>query len=534
MIALKQNKANNYFLYAGDYDDVESGIAGIHFSIENSLVDVRWLGSYNESGRNLLTYALEKAKSLGAKKVKVSAKWESEGFYSKMGFSQDAEHTESEPFTKALTGGTKLMSKELNELDDDRARRLLARNRIRKRVGTRHVYDYEHNVLSEIKRLAQPRDLNILTNLANKIWAQHYNGKRKIPTIRFGPGDMSHGYPLSYTLGYSLIELAPGQRDILTLIHELVHAIGPALHGASFTKKYYEILKDYLPAKVQDAVYNELVLRHGDLLKPYYKKMMAEAPVADLQTVGDFEKPGSFTTTKYDPAIVKNPKAQQKVYNFFQKSPYKFRLYPLNIPGARKFSETGKVDIDWLEKNLPSAAEIVKKNPPNDEIIVFYISNTGAEKVPFTPWIMAHRMGHAFRPNNYAWGEFVSYWMEQMKQILSGYYGADVGRMEDPRYIALQNALGTMKSARESKISRPYEFLCELLAQYINTGSVKLNPLPRQLGYGKQDWGKHSRAMNMPQTDDAEIKNHVEMLERDLDYYLDSILGSAQNKIFVM
>lgn len=259
-----------------------------------------------------------------------------------------------------------------------------------------------------------------------------------------------------------------------------------------------------------------------------------EAPVSDFEPVGDFNKPGSFTTTKYDPAIVKNPKAQQKVYNFFQKSPYKFRLYPLNIPGARKFAEIGKVNMDWLEKNIPQAAEIVKKNPPNDEIIVFYVSNTGSEKVPFTPWIMAHRMGHAFRPNNYAWSEFVSYWMEQMKQILNSYYGADIGRMEDPRYIALQNALGTMKSARDNKISRPYEFLYELLAQYINTGSVKLNPLPRQLGYGKQAWGKHSRVMNMLQTDDAEIQNHIEMLERDLDYYLDSILGSAQNKIFVM
>lgn len=373
MIAIKKNNTSNYFLYAGDHVDIESGIAGIHFSIENDLVVVRWLGSYNESGRNLLTHALEKAKSLGAKKVKVSAKWESEGFYSKMGFSQDTDHKESDPFAKALTGGTKLMSKEI-----------------------------------------------------------------------------------------------------------------------------------------------------------------AEAPVTDYQTLGNFNKPGSFTTTKYDPAIVRNPKAQQKVYRFFERSPYKFRLYPLNIPGARKFSETGRVNLAWLEKNLPQAAEIVKKNPPNDDIIVFYVSNTGSEKVPFTPWIMAHRMGHAFRPNNYAWGEYVSYWVDQMKQLLNGYYGADIGRMEDPRYIALQNALGTMKSARDGKLSRPYEFLYELLAQYINTGEIKLNLMPKTLGYGKQVYGKHTRALRLLPTDDAENRNHIEMLERDLAYHLDTILGEAQNKIFVM
>lgn len=265
-----------------------------------------------------------------------------------------------------------------------------------------------------------------------------------------------------------------------------------------------------------------------------FSEEINEAPVSDYQTLGDFDKPGSFTTTKYDPAIVKNPKAQQKVYRFFERSPYKFRLYPLNIPGARKFMETGRVNLDWLTKNLPEAAEIVKKNPPDDDIIVFYLSNVGSEKVPFTPWIMAHRMGHAFRPNNYAWGEYVNYWMGQMKQMLNGYYGAEIGRMEDPRYIALQNALGTMKSARENKITRPYEFLYELLAQYINTGEIKLNSMPKVLGYGKQAWGKHARFIRLLPTDDAENQNHIEMLERDLAHYLDTILGEAQNKIFVM
>lgn len=160
--------------------------------------------------------------------------------------------------------------------NDDRAQRLRTRSRIRKGIGTKHVYSYEVNVLYEIKRLAQQRSLRTLTNIANKIWAKHYKGKRRVPTIRFGKGDTSLGYPLSYTEGYSLIELAPGQQDILTLIHELVHAIGPSLHGTNFTKLYYEMLKDYLPEKVRDEVYQELVLRHGQKLKPYYKKMMAE------------------------------------------------------------------------------------------------------------------------------------------------------------------------------------------------------------------------------------------------------------------
>jgi hypothetical protein len=156
----------------------------------------------------------------------------------------------------------------------DRSHRLKKRRRIRKSIGTNHVYRYEENVLYNIKRLAQQRSIGTLINIARKIWDKFYKGSRKMPTIRFGKGDTSLGYPLSYTEGYSLIELAPGQQDILTLIHELVHAIGPSLHGPSFTKLYYEILKDYLPKAVQKEVYDELVLRHGEKLKPYYKKML--------------------------------------------------------------------------------------------------------------------------------------------------------------------------------------------------------------------------------------------------------------------
>lgn len=167
------------------------------------------------------------------------------------------------------------------EAEIERKKRLLARRRIRAGIGTRNVYGYEKKYLSTIEALAKQRSLAELLPVANKIWEEHYHGQRRIPKIRFGPGTKELGYPLSYTLGYSLIELAPGQQDILTLIHELVHAIGPSLHGVNFTKVYYNVLKDYLPNdNAREEVYNVLVTKHQKILSPYYKKLKQVSQLA--------------------------------------------------------------------------------------------------------------------------------------------------------------------------------------------------------------------------------------------------------------
>ena len=164
----------------------------------------------------------------------------------------------------------------------ERKNRLLARRRIRAGIGTRHVYGYEKKYLSTIEALAKQRSLSELLPIANTVWEEHYHGQRRIPEIRFGPGTKELGYPLSYTLGYSLIELAPGQRDILTLIHELVHAIGPSLHGINFTRVYYNILKNYLPSdEVRDEVRNVLITKHEKLLSPYYKKLKQASQMSE-------------------------------------------------------------------------------------------------------------------------------------------------------------------------------------------------------------------------------------------------------------
>lgn len=89
--ALKNHELakNSIFLYdlEGSTNNIES-LGAIHVKLTGDIANVNWLGSYGASGRQLMQRALEQSRNRGAKRVKVTAKWDSEGFYRKMGLQQ--------------------------------------------------------------------------------------------------------------------------------------------------------------------------------------------------------------------------------------------------------------------------------------------------------------------------------------------------------------------------------------------------------------------------------------------------------------
>lgn len=91
----------NIFMY--DYSGDPGEIAAIHVQLIDNLADVKWMGSYNASGKELFKAAMKQAISKGANRVQLEAKWNSEGFYRKMGLDQ-GETSKENPFTgSALT-----------------------------------------------------------------------------------------------------------------------------------------------------------------------------------------------------------------------------------------------------------------------------------------------------------------------------------------------------------------------------------------------------------------------------------------------
>ena len=285
--------------------------------------------------------------------------------------------------------------------------------------------------------------------------------------------------------------------------------------------------------------------RMPELLIP--RQGVAEAPLADYQPIGDFDKPGPFRGA--DKKLIPHPVNQLKAQRFFEKTPYNFRLFFSNIPGTGKYSEYGIMDPDTVKIIFGDAGEQIVAGHEN-AITVVYVGNSGDSKVMLTPWMMAHRLGHAIqvgargqmRNQQQPWKAGEDHFFGQVNSMLEEYYGKSGqpgGNLKaelTPEYNALFNAMGTQRSSRSGEIRRPYEFLYEIFAQYLGTGTVTFNALPANLGYGRRVWGNPSRYLNIkPEYRDETVrKQAAEVLSYDMELMFNDALSNVEGKILVM
>ena len=112
-------------------------------------------------------------------------------------------------------------------------------------IDTRRVYKLETDMYFDkrFKFITKQRSLDYLRRYARKIWAAE-KYKREMPYIRFGKGLQNYSW-----CDGDVIELAPHQRDILTLVHEIVHAIGYDDHDSNFARKELVLLVKHTPVK---------------------------------------------------------------------------------------------------------------------------------------------------------------------------------------------------------------------------------------------------------------------------------------------
>ena len=284
-------------------------------------------------------------------------------------------------------------------------------------------------------------------------------------------------------------------------------------------------------------------------------EFITEAPVADYVPLGFDTKGTQFKPV--DKKLVQHPVNQTKAIKFFENTPYDFRLFFNDTPGLRKYREQGPKSSEEIKEIFGKDADRILQNSENAITIVF-IGNYGSDQVMMTPWIMAHRFGHAIqagvrsnggylnRDRTDPWSLAESYFFKFVNSTLEKYYkklkssgsysASEIRWNMTPEYNALFNAIGTQRSSRENQIKRPYEFLYELFAQYLKDGKITLNPMPGNLGYGRKAWGNPTRYMNIDPTyrDELSREQISDELSNNLTQLFDKVLKNSVGKIYVM
>lgn len=251
-----------------------------------------------------------------------------------------------------------------------------------------------------------------------------------------------------------------------------------------------------------------------------------------------------------DIGILTNPKAIAKIHKSWKNSKNNWEFYFARSSKAWKHIEVGKVSSEWVKENLELDIQ-----PVEDAVTVIFTNNRGAEKIEMTAWCIAHRLGHAIRRENIFQEYFGNKIERDFKDILSDVYNINIRSMEsknrsnyfgynqptentDKYMKALAYAVGSMRSTRQWELRNFYEFQYELVAQYIVTGKITFNPLPRSLKIdNKMAWGRENPTMIYSRIDDDSFDEWNEMLQNHAgtyEYNLDSIFSGLEGKIFVM
>ena len=271
--------------------------------------------------------------------------------------------------------------------------------------------------------------------------------------------------------------------------------------------------------------------------------ILNEAPLGTYTTIGGFEKGASYKDPR-DRAALSHPVTIQKVKDMLKNTSVDFDFYFVNKPGLRKFSEKGKVPYDFIVKPYPEGLGIdpsqIEIN--NNNITVFFVGNTAADKIPMTAWSIIHRVGHVMNRTP----QFQDYtkWLDNEFNELLKIYGKS---KENARYgnndykksrtfdLAkgrLFNHIGTMRSARENKLSRRYyEFYYELFVQYLKDGKITFNPLTKNLLVGFGPYGSKTIATTQNL---AEAQEKLDSIANTIPYLIEDVLGASVGGIFVM
>lgn len=282
-------------------------------------------------------------------------------------------------------------------------------------------------------------------------------------------------------------------------------------------------------------------------------QLISEDAIDELELVGDWNPTAKrYGYDKPSIGILTHQKGLEKIKKKWEKTRFDFDVYLLKSKEGNKYTELGQVTPEFVRDNLK-----LNVNFDPDKITVIYTNNKGAELMPMTPWTMAHRLGHAMARrysseaasgSTYMYREVrrevekllqeiasVVYGKKSLnKNVNTGYYSSVVpdGKLKKE----LAHALGTFKSARDKKLRQDFEFVNELIAQYIISDKITLNRqfpsiLPMKFNWGNPD-GPRSGQISPERQE--EINDIIDQYEATLYYAIDGLFGASVGNIYVM
>ena len=284
---------------------------------------------------------------------------------------------------------------------------------------------------------------------------------------------------------------------------------------------------------------------------------ISETPIDQYKALGDwdnakgsfirsngFDQKRDFAPREISQNIIHSEKSVQKIKDLWTRVPQKFNFFIINVAhgiNGYRFNPTIST-IDEFQNNAESLTPYLPElTLAHNAINVIYTSNfTNTNNyMPMTAWIMAHRLSHIFqiyRENNL----YNSIQTKLNNAIIATgkAYGINVTVIPETGIVAVTQYSGlidiiakilTMRSARNNRLTSPFDYIGELLAQYLIGGKITFNSVPNEVKF--QPTNNNYKTIMISQTHKSLIDSMWTSLagefENDFNHLLDSLIGKV-------
>lgn len=270
------------------------------------------------------------------------------------------------------------------------------------------------------------------------------------------------------------------------------------------------------------------------------RQPISEMPIT-VSLRGD-AAPGAFRQD--DIALATSPKARAKVEKVWGRSGVDVDLVLLNTPGDEKH-RAAVFAAAQEQGRIVGTAELGSLGivPRPKAVTLLLTQNEGAERLPLTAWMIAHRMYHAIEiavqasrdatgrlpkkgpPLNHAMAAIT----DQVLGTIGNLYQSP-GRYYDTR-LALAHAIGGTKAARDGRLANEGEILPEAFAQYVLTGKVRFRDPPAEIPLPAT---RSSPAAAMQVRFPAAVPIQLRAAEAAMEQAFATLLRHAKGKAFAL
>lgn len=293
--------------------------------------------------------------------------------------------------------------------------------------------------------------------------------------------------------------------------------------------------------------------RFLEKIKSFEEFYLSEMALSNLQKIGQWDnKKNRHGYDKQSIGILSSPSGLKKIEQKFNRiGNWDFNLYFLKNTNAWKENEVGMVTPQELERKLGLTIGKDFPTPGERDITIMFVGNAAAERVPLTPWTIAHRIGHSFaatflkKYNDQSIKQYKKKINNSLIGLLKAYgVNIDNNRRADILGVIFSNdyvvrnlleSIGKFRSARMKKLPRTGEFIYECFAQYLlSDGELSFNDLPRFLkSSNKKAWGKETGGTYRLQDEEA-ANEYLQQLIISFEQLFDYYLGSHIETISIM